>query len=121
MKILVADDNRDILDTTALILELDGHEVVTVQRTGAIITTALTERPDVILQDVHMPGLTLNRHLEALGSNRELRTIPVLLFSGEDPAPGLLGYPSVIGFLGKPFQFEDLREWLVRVAERDLR
>jgi signal transduction histidine kinase len=56
-RILIADDNRDALDTLALLLEVDGHEVMKAADGGAALETAIKWRPDLAFLDIGMPIL----------------------------------------------------------------
>jgi signal transduction histidine kinase len=55
--VLLADDNRDALDTMAELLRMDGHVVHTAHEGVAALETALRVRPDFIVLDIGMPGL----------------------------------------------------------------
>lgn len=57
MKILLADDNRDALETLAEILKLEKHDVFTATDGLAALALARTCRPEVLLLDISMPGL----------------------------------------------------------------
>jgi CheY-like chemotaxis protein len=56
-RILVVDDNKDIVDCFKLLLKLDGHEVETAQDGLAALAAAEKFRPDAILLDIGMPGV----------------------------------------------------------------
>jgi CheY-like chemotaxis protein len=56
-RILVVDDNRDVASSLAVVLELMGHQVETVNDGLAAIEKAVAFHPDVILLDIGMPGL----------------------------------------------------------------
>jgi signal transduction histidine kinase len=57
-RILIADDNRDSAETLAALLRMEGHEVTSVHD-GPVALTAFNEiKPDVVLLDIGMPGLT---------------------------------------------------------------
>jgi CheY-like chemotaxis protein len=56
-RILLADDNRDSLESLALLLELQGNEVRTASDGARAVAEAETFRPDVALLDVGMPNL----------------------------------------------------------------
>ncbi|QJR35944.1 response regulator [Gemmatimonas groenlandica] len=58
LRIVVADDNRDAAETLALLLELRGHAVVTVNDGDAAIAAFTNDRPDVMILDVGMPRLS---------------------------------------------------------------
>ncbi len=56
-RILLADDNRDALDSLATLLQCDGHEVHTAADGAEALALAATCRPDVMLLDIGMPKL----------------------------------------------------------------
>ena len=57
LKVLVADDERLIVDTLAIILNQTGFEATAVYSGEEAIQTAKTLRPDVLISDVVMFGL----------------------------------------------------------------
>ncbi len=56
--VLVADDNADTAETLAEILRCDGHAVTTAYNGQSALDTALRLRPEAVVLDVGMPGLT---------------------------------------------------------------
>jgi CheY-like chemotaxis protein len=56
-KILVADDERDIADAVASLLIAKGYDVLLAHDGEQAVTTALRERPDLILMDYQMPRM----------------------------------------------------------------
>lgn len=67
MRILVADDNADAADSLAMLLQADGHVVLTASDGKRAIEVAEAFRPEVILMDVAMP------HVDGLDATREIR------------------------------------------------
>ncbi|HJV73082.1 MAG TPA: ATP-binding protein [Noviherbaspirillum sp.] len=60
-RILIADDNRDASETLAEFLRLQGHEVRAVYDGVAALEEFFTFRPDTVMLDIGMPGLTGNQ------------------------------------------------------------
>lgn len=58
LKVLIADDNADALDTLALLLEMAGHEVFKASDGEEALRVADTQRPDIALLDIGMPRLS---------------------------------------------------------------
>lgn len=86
LKVMIVDDDETTLEVTSAVLEDRGYEVV--KRDSAIGTTMaiLREQPEVVLLDVHMPGLTGDR-LAELVAPRKGRAAPiVILHSGSTRA-----------------------------------
>jgi len=57
-RILIADDNRDALETLKLLLEMDGHQIRTAPDGEAALALADQMVPEVMLLDLGMPGLS---------------------------------------------------------------
>jgi signal transduction histidine kinase len=56
-RILLADDNRDALDSLATLLQCDGHEVHTAADGAEALEVAAEHHPDIVLLDIGMPKL----------------------------------------------------------------
>jgi CheY-like chemotaxis protein len=57
MRVLVVDDSRDTVESTAMLLRLDGHEVAIARDGVAAIAQAAVFRPDLVLLDIALPVL----------------------------------------------------------------
>jgi CheY-like chemotaxis protein len=55
LRVLVADDDRDTADSTALLLRLHGHQALAVYDGKQAIDLARTFRPEVAVLDINMP------------------------------------------------------------------
>jgi two-component system alkaline phosphatase synthesis response regulator PhoP len=80
-KILVIDDDPDLVDATSMILISKKYDVVTAYDGVEGLEQAIKEKPDLIVLDVMMPqkdGYTLCKELKA---DPDLRRIPVLLLT----------------------------------------
>jgi len=79
VKILVADDDPQILRALRITLSARGYEVLTAHDGTAALSTAIAEHPDVVVLDLGMPGLT---GIEVIQALRGWTTIPILVVSG---------------------------------------
>jgi CheY-like chemotaxis protein len=57
LRVLVVDDNQDIVESLAMLLKISGHEVATARDGLQAIELAERFRPNVVLLDIGMPGL----------------------------------------------------------------
>ncbi len=81
LRILVVDDQEDILQTTALVLSKGGYDVLTAPTGIEAIEIAQTEHPDLILLDIEMPRMDGWEALRLLRLDKTTRDIPVALFT----------------------------------------
>ena len=79
MKILIADDDPQILRALRITLSARGYTVVTATDGRKALDAAIAEHPDAVVLDLGMPGLTGLEVIEAL---RGWTTVPILVVSG---------------------------------------
>jgi CheY-like chemotaxis protein len=105
-KILVVDDEFDILTTWRLVLEMEGYEVSTASDGRIALDAARSNPPALVITDwmmPHMDGVELVRQLAASDG---LARVPVILMSAAANAPAL-EHPHA-QFRRKPFSIDDL-------------
>lgn len=121
--LLVVDDEAGILRLMKLELSAQGFRVITASNGEAAITLAEEHRPDAILLDVMMPGVS---GIEVMRRLRERSNVPVLLVTAKDKdtdkVRGLeLGADD---YIVKPFNPDELgarvRAVLRRVLSQDV-
>jgi PAS domain S-box-containing protein len=86
-RILVVDDNVDVAESMAVLLELEGHQVRTVYTAHAALETARTFRPDVVLLDIGLPGMDgyeVARRLRACPATRHVLLIALTGYGREE-------------------------------------
>lgn len=109
-RILVADDNADMREHIARLLGSD-YEVATVADGSAALKRVRSERPDLLLTDVMMPGMDGFELLRALRADPETRTLPVIFLSArageESRVEGIEA--GADDYLVKPFTANELR------------
>ncbi len=82
-KILVIEDNREIRENTAEILELSHYNVVTASNGREGVEVALEQKPDLILCDIMMPELDGYGVLHIVQKNPELQRTPFIFLSAK--------------------------------------
>ena len=121
-KILVVDDDPNITKSIWRRFGAIGIEVIRSHHAKEGLVLAMTERPDVIITDHKMPGITGERFIMNLKYNDMTKNIPVIMVTGvtvggrEDFAlkRQVLGRGGAISFLNKPIDFKSLLEVLRR-------
>lgn len=107
-KILVVDDDLSILRSTELLLVDMGFEVVTSSDHTEVLQLARQAKPDLVLQDVRMPGLDIDSLLATFHSDPTVRRIPILLFSASMDIGETAARVGASGILDKPFAPNDV-------------
>lgn len=82
-KILLIEDNEEIRENTAEILELSNYHVVTAPDGKKGIEMALSEKPDLIVCDIMMPVLDGYGVLHALHKNESTKNIPFIFLTAK--------------------------------------
>lgn len=112
MKILLVDDEPDLVSTVEYRLKFANCQVVTASNGQEGLERAAAEKPDVILLDMNMPVMDGHEMLERLRADETLKSIPVIMVTArctsEDiSAASALG---VSDYVTKPFDFVQLME-----------
>jgi len=104
-KILVAEDERDILDLITYTLRFANYEVVAASNGEEAVSLAKQEIPDLILMDVRMPRMTGYEACETIKMEENLRNIPVIFLSarGLDSEIQTGLQTGAVEYLLKPF------------------
>lgn len=79
MKVLIADDDPQMLRALRITLSARGYEVVTASDGKSALDATIREHPDLVVIDLGMPGLTGVEVIEAI---RGWSQVPVLVVSG---------------------------------------
>lgn len=105
-KLLLADDSMTIQKVVNLTFADEGIEVFTVGNGTAAVDKLTEIEPDLVLADVHMPGLTGYEVCERIRQNPQYKDIPVMLLVGsfEPFDESEMRRVGANDFLTKPFQ-----------------
>ena len=120
MKILLVDDDQDLLLITKVIMERTAGFHVLQATTGVeALKIARREGPDVVLMDVMMPDMDGLELLVKFRQEATLKDIPVIFLTGKtDPAQVIrLGEFGAQGVIQKPFQPLELADKLMAILE----
>ncbi|EDM37782.1 response regulator receiver sensor signal transduction histidine kinase [Pedobacter sp. BAL39] len=108
-KILVIDDDEDILSILDILFVEEGYEAI-LYNTGTTTEQIKILHPDLILLDVRINGFekTGVQICAEIKNQLELNDIPVLLVSAEMNVDGLARSCGANGYINKPFDIDKL-------------
>lgn len=107
-KILVLDDDIDILTVVQLVLEANSFEVMTITRWQLIYTRIESFKPDLILLDVSLGTQDGRNICKQIKSGKDTRHISVILFSANLNVEKSVTECLADSFIAKPFDINDL-------------
>jgi DNA-binding response OmpR family regulator len=109
-RILVVDDNADILDIVRIFLERNGYEVCTISKGDDILNDVVNYSPQIILLDVYLRGSNGVEICNQLKANSSTRHIPIIMFSAQTNDYLILRKCAADDFIAKPFDEKVLVE-----------
>ena len=117
--ILVVDDDTSNLRMASRILSGENMRVSCLKSGGEAVRFLQENRPDIILLDVHMPGMDGFETLDAIRSNPETENLPVIMLTSlsefEHHANATM--KGATGYLTKPLVTSQLIETLDKLFE----
>ena len=116
-KIMVCDDEEDILESVKMILEKEGYEVITVDSGKGCLKALEKQKVDLLILDFFMPGMSGREVLEKIRENPETRDLKVAFMTvakfsetGKDVIEKL----KIVDYIQKPI---DLQNFKKRIKE----
>jgi PAS domain S-box-containing protein len=117
-RILLVDDNHDVAESLAMLLEFDGHQVLIAHEGTTALEIARAERPDIILLDIGLPGMNGYLVAKEIRLNSELAQTMLIALTGygqlqDREKSRAAGFDA---HLVKPIDYETLRKLLAEHA-----
>jgi len=114
-KILVLDDDNDILEILSLILLKSGYQVKTLSCGDTVFEEIMEYRPDLILMDVMLAGMDGRSICKNIKENHLTSFLPVILISGTHDLSQSLHLPGAPNdYVAKPFDLD----YLLSIVEK---
>ncbi|MFA6030701.1 MAG: response regulator [Elusimicrobiota bacterium] len=122
-RILVVDDEKEVVFLIKFILEKSGHSVLTagngqeaLAELGVDPPDAAKALPDLVLLDVMMPIMDGFTASVKMRSDARTRDLPILVVTAHGDTRHLFeGSPNVAAYLQKPFDPKGLRETVAKI------
>ena len=107
-RVLILDDDLDILQICTIVLRKKGFDVLTLNSTSQVLSQVKAFQPDVILMDNWIPGPGGVEATRLLKLAPETHDIPVIFFSANSNVTQLAREAQADYFLQKPFDITEL-------------
>lgn len=116
-KILIAEDERDILELIQFTLQYGGYEVIPTSNGSEAWEMTQREQPNLALLDVRMPGMSGYEVCTQIKSNLDTKHIPVVFLSAKGQESEIKnGYDAgAVDYILKPFAPDQLLNRLFEV------
>lgn len=119
--ILVADDETHILNVVSLKLRNAGYQVITAQDGQEALDAAISEHPDLLITDYHMPMLSGLELCQRLQQDPATSGIPVIMLTarGYHLEPHDTEASGILRLLSKPFSPRSLLATVQEVLQKE--
>jgi two-component system response regulator VicR len=119
-KIMVVDDEPDVVDLVKLVLESDGFEVVTAYSGKEALEKIGQEMPDLVLLDIMMPLMDGWEVYSRIKANPKTKDVPVAMLTAKSQSiDKMIGLHvvKVDDYITKPFGRSELLERVKRILK----
>ncbi len=124
-KILIVDDDIDILDVLKITLEDEGYEVIEAHNGQEALDIIKKEPPELVITDMKMPKMDGNKLCQALREDMLIQHMPIIMLTGKsevtDKVSGINA--GADDYIVKPFEPKELVarvKMILRRSARDL-
>ncbi|MDO8535637.1 MAG: response regulator [Candidatus Omnitrophota bacterium] len=115
-RILVVDDEPDILKILSLRLEKAGYDVIGGRDGREALDLARQMMPDLIILDVYLPDINGDDIAKILKADKKLKDIPIVLVSATATSVSKRAKEcSASGCIAKPFEPEELMDMVNKI------
>ncbi len=108
-KVLIIDDEPDVLSLVQYTLEDGGFEVHTCDSGRQAFDKIAAVKPDVLILDVMLPGIDGYSLQGKISADPTTKDLPIVILTAIEASKILFQkFPQVVGFITKPFKAEEL-------------
>ena len=118
--ILIVEDNPQNQKLARDVLQVKGYRVLVAETAEAGIPMALKEKPDLVLMDIHLPGMNGIEALHVLRGNRDTAPIPVIAVTASvmQSDRNLITDAGFDGYIAKPINLKEFLDAVKAMLER---
>jgi DNA-binding NarL/FixJ family response regulator len=119
-RLLVVDDEPNLLRAVAAALRAEGYEVVTARNGREALVRVAESVPDLVISDIRMPGMDGYQIAGHLRSSQRTALVPIIFLTAKDEtADRVAGFRSgVDAYITKPFEPDELLAVIQSILSR---
>ena len=117
-KILIVDDDRELVATMKEWFELEGYTIVTAYDGEECIAQARKEQPGLIIMDVSMPKMDGYSAVKLIKADEDIKHIPIIVLTGKDQMEDIFKMEGVREYVVKPFEYDAFSRMVKNVFEQ---
>ncbi len=110
-KIMIVDDEESLIELVTAVLEQEGYEIITAMNGEEALEKLRTEKPDLILLDMMMPGMSGREICEKIRGDPKTKDLKIAFLTVakfSEAGKGVLEKMNVLDYITKPFENQDL-------------
>ena len=119
-KVLVLDNDGDVLDIMQEALNYEGFQVKIIEETDNIFAVIDDFDPDLIILDYILSGINGGEICHQIKANPKTTDVPVMIMSAYPRVIKSLGYYGCDDFISKPFDLDDIVERIKNLINKGL-
>lgn len=108
MKIIIVEDDEDLLLTLTDVLESEGHEVIGCKKARGVVDKVAEEHPDYALLDIKLPDGKGDEVARAIRRSNRTNGVRIFLMSASEELYRITKEAGADGYIKKPFGFEEI-------------
>ena len=108
MKIIIVEDDEDLLLTLTDLLVSEGHSVFGFKKIKGVINSVITQHPDYALVDIQLPDGKGNELAEDIKKSSNTKGVKIYLMSASEELRKISQVSGADGYLKKPFGFQEV-------------
>lgn len=109
-KLLICDDDIDIVEMLEIVLDDCGFEIITETDSKKVLELINNSRPQLVLMDLWMPVISGDQILRRMREDENLSLIPVVIMSAAQDGKQIAIEAGANGYIPKPFDIDKLLE-----------
>jgi CheY-like chemotaxis protein len=113
-KVLICEDDEGIIEIAGIVLEDMGYEVVTQMDGHGIFSRIEEVKPDLLLLDLWLPGLTGDQITRQLKAQESTKHMPIVIMSANKDTEKIAKEAGADAFLAKPFDLTVLETTIAK-------